>query len=830
MSNMQIKERSNTFLPESLSFAILDQDDTCLAFSRGLEETAASLGMQTATLASLLSRTEPGTWPVRIGGILLESSASGIDSGRKLVILQTTTKERIAKLLESSTGEELFTLCGSDGRILTASGGAAELFGDAERITGLFDSSSSGAITAAMKKCCLEGRIPEFLVSHTDDRGRKANYGLSMRRLSGPGKLILCTMRVPSVAVVTGTVDRNSMIRTLLEESFCPNVTIDSAGTIVSMNSIARRMSIDLWGKDPTGNRFFDLVHPDQREAVINRHEQRQKGLAVPSRYTIELSGRGKSGISAIDVSIVPLQGLERLVVFINPVNGDTAGDNEEVLPEGFRRLLEQDSISPEEVLLELLSFTRASAAAYVTEGGIITSGDSRALMRSIERNELAASSGGFIQEKIYHHRINTVFGVSHILLQMQVRKEPDEGCTKVLRVASRILESHHTESILSHERKLLALVREIADSYLGRKESVDGLLSDFSRIASMETAVIYRISSRGSYLRSIAGAGTVGPVQDLPLEELSTASWACLRGETAFYTCNPGEDLRFSRVFGESLSEIAVPFFRGTTPDGVILMASSERDYITSSSADFISLLALLFSSRENAYEQGNGARENEDSLQLRDMTLENLIHGLSGINAAFAARMDILTRDIDRESHSLRSMKELLETARLLEFHGKWALWFLRTSLYEGKPRQRWIDPVPLLEKTMAELDRLGTAENMKLVFNPPGTDMEVCTDGAFVSMIAHSLIACVIDNTTDCSSLELSLDSGQDHWTITLETRGDSVPGECLTTDRQPDSRNMAFILAWKLTDDLGGTLSTFSNRGRSTRIVVRLRISG
>jgi hypothetical protein len=37
-------------------------------------------------------------------------------------------------------------------------------------------------------------------------------------------------------------------------------------------------------------------------------------------------------------------------------------------------------------------------------------------------------------------------------------------------------------------------------------------------------------------------------------------------------------------------------------------------------------------------------------------------------------------------------------------------------------------------------------------------------------------------------------------------------------------------MAFLLAWKLTEELGGTVSTFSNRGRSTKIAVRLRKSG
>ena len=115
-----------------------------------------------------------------------------------------------------------------------------------------------------------------------------------------------------------------------------------------------------------------------------------------------------------------------------------------------------------------------------------------------------------------------------------------------------------------------------------------------------------------------------MGNLPDLPLDALNTASWACLRGETAFYTGSPENDLRFSRVFPESLSEIAVPFFRGTTPDGVVLFASSERDYFTSSAGHFIQLLSvLLFSSQEASNSDSNGGGRQSNTNQLKDMML---------------------------------------------------------------------------------------------------------------------------------------------------------------------------------------------------------------
>lgn len=767
---------------------------------------------------------------MRVGGSLYAVSSMVLGRKCRMVNLVPLTESEAAELLQNCAGEELFVLCSSDGRILVFSEQAAKLFHGKDLLTSMFDSASSGAIQAGIRKCVLQGSVPEFLVSHTGEGGQKANYSISMRRLPSPGKLVLCRFLVPSVAVVTGTLDRNSMIRTLLEESFCPNITMDPSGVITSMNPVAKSIAMDLWGHDPTGSLFFDLIHPEQREAVINRYEQRRKGYAVPSRYTVQLSGSSESGAASIELSVMPLHGLDRWVVFLKPVTEEPAssGDN---LPPGFQSLLEKRAIAPEEALMELTKLIKANAAAYITESGILTTGDSGNLIKSLDRNKLAAAPTGFIQETVYHRRIASGFGSSHLLLQIPLKKELTRMETRVMDITSRILECYHAESILEHERKLLALTGEIASAYLSGKESIDGLLSDFTRISSMETAAVFKISRSGNFLSGVAGAGTVGALPDLPLDALNTASWACLRGETAFYTGTPENDLRFSRVFPESLSEIAVPFFRGSTPDGVILLASSERDHFSFSSGDFIQLLALLFSSPEGA--PGSAVNRDDGELEgtvLKDMVLNSLIHELSGLQSAFTARIDLLRKDMENAEHAGETLGKLLDTAGLLEFHWKWALWFLRTSLYEGKPRQKWIDPAPLLEKTMTELKGLPSADGLELVFNPPDSDLEVCTDGSFVSMIAHSLIACILENTPECSGIELGLDSREDHWTFSLDSMGDSVPGECLSTRRQPDRRNMAFVLAWKLTEELGGTVSTFSNRGKTTRIVVRLRISG
>ena len=370
MSNMQSEENFNTYLTQEESWAAFYEGPESPSISRGMESLADSMGMQSATLVSLLEKTTDGTWPIRIAGEFFRTSSLSLGSGGRIVLLRPSNPDDTAELLQSITGEELFLLCSSDGKILTQSEQTISIFGENRQLAGLFDSASSGAVQTAIRRCALEGHVPEFLVSHTSNSGHRANYGVTMRRLQTPGRLVFCRLQVPSVAVVTGKMDRNSLIRTLLEESFCPNITLNSEGIITSMNQVARDISMKLWGSDPTGSLFFNMIHPDQRDAVRDRHEQRKKGVAVPSRYNIQLSGGRGDVAESIDVSVIPLHGLDLWVAFLRPVSPAAQPSGEEsrenLLPRGFQDLLEKDMITPDEVLVQLAGFTNASAAAYV--------------------------------------------------------------------------------------------------------------------------------------------------------------------------------------------------------------------------------------------------------------------------------------------------------------------------------------------------------------------------------------------------------------------------------------------------------------------------------
>ncbi len=834
MGNMQSKDKINTYLPGDARWVAFGPSPDTWICSDGMELLAASLSMQTATLMPLLRKAGRGRWPVQIGGKLFVTSSIAPEEGTRIITLEESEPCRTAELLEEATGESNFLLCAGDGRIISLSREAASLFGNPGRLGEIFDSSSSGAIHAAVQRCLQEGSVQEFLVSLTAQEGQKTNYGITIRLLPSPGKLLFCRLQIPSVAVVSGTMDRNSQIRTLLEESFCPSITIDSDGVMTSMNQEARSFAARMWGHDPTGSVFFDYIHPDRREAVVNRHKQRTRGFAVPSRYSIQFTDGTDGTTAGSEVSVVPLLGLSQWVVFLRPLPGPGQPGAEigpeEGLPPGLLKLLPKETASPEEILLELTGYLEAEACAFIMESRMVTVGDSASLISSLNRDELAAAPTGFMKNGSFHRRISSGFGVSHLVIHRRDRPGLDPGEEAAVETASGMLGAYLIRTILAGERKLISVTMDIASAYLRKTESLEGLLFDFARISAMETAAIYRISDSGDSLKGIAGAGTVGGMPDLPLDALTTASWACLRGETAFYIDAPENDLRFSRVFPESLSEIAVPFFRGASPEGVILLASSEREYLASSKGVFIQLLALLFSYPENPSRDTAGDEAAPGHSPVKDQALENLIHNIAGLESACSSRAAFLKRDAVSDQGLSADTEALLQTVSRLGFHGRWALWFLRISMYGGRPDQKWIDPSPLLEKALDEFRVLEGSQTMKLAFIPPPSDIEVCTDGSFVSMIAHSLLVCILENSSNCCEIELSVDSRGDYWTFTIDSKGDSVPADCLSTQRPPDGKNMPFVLGWKLTEELGGTISTFSSQGRSTRMVVRLRTSG
>jgi hypothetical protein len=492
--------------------------------------------------------------------------------------------------------------------------------------------------------------------------------------------------------------------------------------------------------------------------------------------------------------------------------------------------LLTEEGKSFSDILETTADLIGADSAAYVHEGEVITVGDSRSIVRLLDPVQLAASPCGFREDKIYLHRIHSGFSISHLVFQGIGDNPLSPLSLAVLHAASRILAERETRLALRAGHRILTTVKALAESYLKKTEPLEGLLSDLARECRAETAVVFNINTSGTVLKGIGASGVVGILPEIHIEALNTASWACIRGETAFFAETPEDDLRFSPVFPNSRSELAVPFFKGSTTDGVILLASTETEAFHYVETELIQMMAILFTSPESNSNSSLDRDSSRESAVLKQKELEYIIHNISALYSAFRSRLESLKKIPDAPYEVLENTRYLSDSIAKLNYFSRWTLWWLRVSVYNGVPEHRWINPVPLLEKVLNEFTGISASENMKLNYLPPQNDIEVCTDGAFVSMIAYSLLMCIVENCRSCERINLAFDQMEDHWSFRLDTEGGSVPADCLTTSIQPGKKNMAFSLAWKLTEELEGTISTFSNRGKSTKMIVRLKVSG
>ncbi|PIE51530.1 hypothetical protein CSA37_11010 [Candidatus Fermentibacteria bacterium] len=782
------------------------------------------LGLNKNALAYLLASTEPGLWPFMADGNLLQAVSAVSGNGEKTVIVSEADGSVIVNNLVRTTGSELLVLSTATGEILGLSEKAAETFKAKEQLSLLFDSFSSSIIEVALRKCILVGYEKEFLVSVSDSSGERINYAMRMRLVPAPGRLIISTFSIPSVAVVSNAPDCNSLSTVLLEESFCPDIVIDNKGKILSANGAARNFCRKHWGLDPAGHLIYDLIHPDQRKFIRIRHQHRVRGNAVPSRYTVKLQPEPDLKEVKARVSVMPLAGTDRWILFLNPVDQKTEDlkQRKEKLSGFAEQLRPTGKTTPEKVLAMLTELLEAESAVWICRNTTVTAGDCTELLAGLDRKSLAARGTGFLNDSTFVKGIDSGYGLSHMLIYKMTSDSLDSQQVEALETAAKALEIVQLRKALEEERSTLSLIKDIAGAFLKQNESLEGILGDFARNCGAETAALLRIAGNGRILQGMAGSGLVGGIPDIQLDKLNTASWACLSGETALFTGSQDSDLRFSRVFTDSITELAVPFFKGTAPEGVILIASTGSERFNPSAAELAELLALLFTVPEESMLPREDTEKTAVSSPVREKAAEHINDTISAMIWTLNTRLKLLPDG--------QALNELMEISGRLGFYSKWSLWFLSISMYGGKPEQKWIDPVPLLEKTFTDMKGMKTLSKVDFCFLPPENDIEVCTDGAFVGMIASSLMMCILENSSNIDRITMAVKEKGDNWTFSLESEGSSIPAESLSTSPDYENRNTSFMLAWKLTEELGGTVSTFSNRGKSTRMVIRLRTGG
>lgn len=830
---MQSNKRFDTFLPREGHWIMANSSTGNTYYSDLIENFLIDIGMELEDLNTVLRNTKEGKWPALLGGKTYKLSMIIISREVKIFTLLPIESRELSTLMTAITGEKLFILISPRGKIMAMSAKAISLFENHDNIVSIFDASSSGVIESAINDCLVKGTARDFLVTHSTPNNRRSNYSMSMRKLASPGRLIFCRLMVPSIAVVGRAIDSKTLISSLLEDDFSPAILVDSKGVIYSMNKIARNICLQMWGTNPTGSSVFELVHPDYRKAVELRYKQESRSYTTASRLALLLQPSKVGSEFKLDISTISIPDSNMHIIFgqaeVSSPGNYQKDINGSIQP-ALMKLLIEDDISQSEILETTIKSLGATSAAFVHEGEVLTVGDSRELMKSLDPIQLAASRCGFREDGIFLHRIHSGFSISHLVIQGLREKTLEPAAMAVLYAASKVLSEREAKSSFRSGHRMLTTIKTLAESFLKRSEPLDGLLSDLAKECRAETAVVFKINQTGTALKGIGASGVVGMLLELQINALNTASWACIHGETAFYAETAEENLRFSPVFPNSRSELAVPYFNGSTPDGVILLASTETEAFHYTETEMIQTMAILFTTPENANVVNSDRTISRRTDPLNQNVLEYIIHNITALNSASKIHFMSLEKRLASHGGTTMNTESLADSVIRLGLFSKWTLWWLKISIYGGTPDQRWINPIPLLEKVLNEFKSINELKKFEYAFHPPAEEIEVCTDGAFISMIAYSLLMCIVDYCDNCRGVDLTVEKKKDHWSFRLDTTAGSIPGECLTVDRQPEKQNMAFILAWRLAEELGGTVSTFSNKGKTTRMVVRLKVNG
>ncbi len=829
---MQINNELNTYFTNEGYWILTNSEKNQTIFSNRIKELLKNLKIDTETLFSLIEKVLSGHWPLLLGGELFAISSLQISKKNRIISLIPSSQSEIADILQTKTGDNLFLLITTNSRVLVLSKGAENLFNSKTGIEDIFDSLSSGSIRSAISHSLKNSFVPDFLVSYNTKKREKLNFTCSIRKLPTIGKLFYCRLTKPSVALISQSSFSVKQVKNVLEDNFTPSIILDALGKVVFINKTGRSICSDMWGVVPLNENFVEFIHPSQKLALKLQYEKRVQNSVTNSHFTIKLKPTASETVLNAEIKIIPINNTNQHIIFINVSQLDSSQkqhmyENNSLTK--ITQLFSDNSWTPAEILGIAAKSLNATSAAYSKEKSTITVGDSRQLIEILNPIHLAASPEGFREDGIYIHRIHSGFGISHLVF----KDIPDIELTQIqlttLNAVSKVFSEREAWQALQSVYKILATVKATAKTFLNKTESLEGLLSDLANDCGAESVAIFRISADGLFLRGIAASGVIGKLPELPLESLNSATWACIRGETTFFSDTIGTELQFSPVFTASKSELAVPFFIGNSPDGVILISSTDIEAFNYSETELIELMGLLFTASTNLDE--NKVLEETQALNmLKHKALEYMIHNITSLGSSATRITDLMSADRHISNEIKSNIVFLGETTTRLRFFSKWVLWWLKISVYGGKPEPKWLEPTKLLENSLSDLRYISEQKQIKLHFYPPENDIEVCTDSSFVNMIAHSLLVCLLDYCTSCESISLSIKERNDYWTFSFETAGGSVPSKCYAIQKVPEKHNMAYTLAWKLIEELGGTINTLSNTGKSTKIMVRLKKSG
>jgi PAS domain S-box-containing protein len=805
-------------------------------FSGEWQSLAETCGSDPEEFATLFQDTLPGRWPCSVGGRLLEVNRAPLGDGRALILLEPLDASRAAALLDVLRGGRKTLLCTSSGRLLSMSSLAPEeMDRSAKTLQSLFDPGSRPAVQAALKACSGKGRVDEFLASSGSPRGGRENWIVHMESLPAPGRLILCDLSAPSLALVNTGGASDSLLYTIIEENPTPALVVDKSGLITRLNGAARELAGRIYGRnDILGTYFWKWVAEEYREEAKANHDKRVRGYFAPSRYSLGLKpGLGEAS-PLMEISVFPLAEGGDSVAFMSRRLDAPEGCS---VPKTAVEALQRSPENPDALLRLLMDTTGARSAAMVTPGGTVTSGSADHLMKGIPpdlKDRIWAQS----QEHWSLYQPVVREGIRGMLALGGLKTNTLPPCGETALKLAFLHpgfsgaggEHSRARTVLQNVSRLTALARR------GR-EGMEKAIRELASLCGADRAVKAEISSDGNMLIPVASSGIQGDLPGFPLNSDSIMTWVSVHGRSAFLA-DPIRDVRMSAVFPDSGGEIAAPVTRGEIVSGVVLLATSSQDGFKGEALALLETAAGIFSALEQT--QVPGFQEPRQSIipgDLPESAVSEIDHRLNSSSAALLHASRRLSMNTAEDGERDELVKIIAESAGCVAESSSLLTGWLRAAAFGGKPDMQWLGPGAIVQEVVSRFRESPSSSGAELLLQEETQGFIACFDPSWLQIALNSLIRTAMDISGAGDTVRVSLAGGSGFWSVQVECSGRGIPAEAIpelfkgqgsgTPGQPPPSNALDLPLAKRLTEAMGGTITVFSSRDRGTRFTLRFK---
>lgn len=821
-----------------MAWCAIMEDGKTACYSTEWEHLASFCGSDPTEFALLLHGSSHGRWPCSVAGRLIEVNLIPMPGEGALLTAGRLERSAAVTMLDTIRGNRKTLLCTSSGRLAACSSQVPqEMDRDAKTLQSLFEPGSRPAVQAALKRCMATGRVDDFLVASGGGHGNRENWVLSMEAVPAPGRLVLCDLSAPSLALVSTGGNTDSLLKTIIEENPSPALVVDKSGVITQLNHAAGALALELYGEAGIqGTFFWKWVAEEYREEAKNNHDRRVRGYHAPDRYTIGLKTDLLNRTPLMEIRVFPLaEGGDSVAFLANRFDSRS----ECSFPESEAFRLPGSIGEPGTFLPMVKACTGSDSAALILPGQVHTTGDAAELVREAPPEPgprtWSESDGSW---RMYQS-VEWGSGTGTLALG-GLRTNGLRPCGELALGMIPGFWSHAALTGLhGGARTALEQVSRIVELAGKGREGVEKALRELAVGCSADRAVKAQVSSDGTMLLPVATMGVQGVFPGFPTGSDNIMAWVSVHGRSA-YLADPISDVRMSSVFPDSGSEMAAPIIRGELVTGVLLLATSATEGFDSDSMALLETAAKVLSVLEASSRAESRAEDlGSGTEQLPEAVITELEAAITA-EAALLARAAGQFSRAPEEAGAKGELASLISgTAERMASSSSVLMAWLRAAAFGGKPDMRWSDPYDTVAELVAGWRRDLSGKHVEVCIHEPEQRFIACFDPSWLHIALNSLFRVAAGSGGAHSMVSVSLLNGSGFWSIQVETSGEGISASTLPdlfrhragSGDQKGIRGagLDLPLAKRFTEAMGGTVTLFSTKDRGSRFTLRFKSS-